>query len=162
MKRQNLLSIKSSPKTESYLIKKMTSLLEKSIPDDISGMLATATVNDDEIIFYDRFHLKSIDTNNYLIYDSYLKTNIYENIALFASAVNIVFNLIKGKADIVFKDKQIYEQDQKYFRCVQNIAMYKHMLKTTSDSTKEQIIYDRLENDILKLHEIKNELFKIF
>lgn len=161
MSKKSLLSTKSSPKTESYLLSKMSSLLEQSIPNDISGMLALAKYTENAIVFYDRYHLKTVEPSDYLIYDSVLGYNIYENIALFASAVHIIYNVKKNKVNSSHVDKQIYTQDQKYFRCIQNIKFYKHALKTAKDE-REAILANRLENDLVRLHEIKNELFKIF
>ena len=154
--------IKSSKNNEPYLLSKMSNLLDKSIPNTIDGMLATAQSDNNELVFYNRYRLISDGSNDYRIQDDLHQTTLYKNISLFSSAVNMIYSIKKNIINSGYKDQWIYRQDQQYYRCMQNINHYRQRLKVVTDHDRRDILANRLETDLKQLQEIKNVLFKIF
>ena len=156
-------STKSLQNNESYLISKMSNIMDDAIPRTIGGMLVTGKAGtDDSILFYNRYRLIADSKNNYRIRDELTHIDLYKNVTLFISAINMIYCISKNTINSGFKDQQIYTQDQKYSRCIENIKNYKFFLKTTVDNDRRDVIAHRLEHDMFRLQEIKTELFKIF
>lgn len=123
-------------------------------------MLATAKEKEQTLIFYERWSLVIHGKNNYDIYDLYTRETVYKHIALFSSALNIVFALNKGIVKSAPSDILIYELDQEYFRCLENIKFYKQKTSTATNDLLP-LFAARLTDDRARLQEIKTKLSKI-
>lgn len=163
MKKQKPLFTNLSASRTKELIVKMSSLIDKSIPSNVYGMLATAKPIEgtSTIVFYNRYHLISNQPHDYSIYDSFTDNVLYENVTLFTSAINIIYAIAKRKVNSGFVDREIYSLDQQYYRCINNIRFYKHSLKK-ADKERSVTLLNRLSDDEYRLKEIKTRLYKIF
>lgn len=159
MKKPRPLFTNFSKNNQQKLVEKMKSLVDKSLPKNVMGMLATAKRLDDNksILLYNRYLLISEGMHDYTIFDTKLKVVLYNRITLFSSAINIIFNLNRNYA----KEKQIYSLDQEYMRCVVNIQNYKYHIKRSS---AERAIHfaNRLSCDEHRLAYLKDQLNKVF
>jgi len=163
MKKKKQLFINYTPdeKDANKLSKKFLELLDQSIPNNILGMLATAKEKSDTFIFYNRFILTVHEKNNYEIIDATLKKSIYSNIALFTSALYIIYYLGKPLIYHTPKDKLIYDLDQEYYRCMENIKFYLKKIKILDSEFKE--LYEiKLSSNRYRLDEIKTLLSKLY
>ena len=163
MKKQKQLFINYTPDERDTLklSKKFTELLEEVIPNNIIGMLATAKEKSDSLVFYNRFKLQAYERNNYEIVDALSKQVVYSKIALFISALHIVYYLNKPLFHSAPKDKLIYDLDQEYYRCMENIRFYLKKIQTANNELAD--LYDiKLSQNRQRLDEIKTLLSKIY
>ena len=163
MKKQKQLFINYIPDEQDTLklSKKFTELLEEVIPNNIIGMLATAKEKSDSLVFYNRFKLHAYERNNYEIVDMVAKRVVYSKIALFISALYIIYYLNKPLFHSAPKDQLIYDLDQEYYRCMENIKFYMKKSKANNKETVE--LYSiKLSQNKQRLDEIKTLLSKIY
>ena len=162
MKKQKQLFINYTPDERDAirLSKKFTELLEDAIPDNIIGMIATAREKSDSLIFYNRFKLQAIERNNYEIVDMVSHRLVYSKIALFLSALYIIYHLNTPVFHSAPKDKLIYDLDQEYYRCMENIKFY--LLKTKNKNNLWELYDIKLSQNRQRLGEIKTLLSKIY
>lgn len=163
MKKKKQLFINYTPDERDAirLSKKVNELLEESVPNSILGMLATAEEKSDSLIFYKRFKLRAHERHDYEIVDLITKKILYKNIALFASALGIVYHTSKPLTASAPKDKLIYDLDQEYYRRIENVKFYLKKLKTSNKELKE--LYGiKLSQNRQRLSEIKTLISKIY
>ena len=159
--KQSVTNSLVSKQDENKLLTKVTKLLEDSIPKNILGMMATAKEQEKSMLFYDRYSLVPHSKNNYEIRDTYTKEAVYSNIALFKSAINMIYCLKNGTVKSGPKDKIIYELDQEYFRCMENIKFYKQKISSV-DNEILPLFLARLTDSRVRLQEIKTRLSKVY
>jgi hypothetical protein len=140
---------------------KVAAMLDDAIPTNILGMLVTMKEQEHSLIFYDRYSLNVCNKNDYSIIDLYTKEAVFENIALFSSAVHIIFALNKGVYTSAPKEKLIYELDQEYFRCLENIKFYRQKMNSVN-SELIPLFADRLTDAKARLVETKTKLSKTY
>ena len=140
---------------------KVSQLLDDAMPNNIMGMIASAQETNNSIVFYNRWELQPVAKNNYTIFDRYSKEPIYQHISLFVSALHIIWHLYKSSKKLRSNEKLIYQTDQEYYRCVENIKFYKKK-SATVNSEDLPIFLARLEDSRLRLKEIKSILSKIY
>jgi hypothetical protein len=143
------------------VLKKVSKLLEDAVPKNMMGMIALSKPTDTSIIFYDRWELIPYAKNNYAIYDRFTKAVIYENIALFSSALSIIYNANKKITRPCALDQVIYRLDQEYYRCLDQIRFYQKRLKE-KDSSNPELFAIKLIDRQHRLHEIKTQLSKVY
>ena len=143
------------------LSSKVSQLLDDAMPKSIMGMIASAQDSDKSIIFYNRWELCPVDKNDYTIIDRYTKEPVFEHISLFVSALHIIWHLHKSAKLLASNEKLIYQADQEYYRCVENIKFYKKKV-SSADVENLPIFLARLEDSRLRLQEIKSILSKIY
>ena len=164
MMKQKQLPINSVKNTndESRVLKKLDGIISDSMPKGILGMLLTATESADgkKMIFANRYHLIAVEKNYYDIYDSYSDTVIFPHVAMLSSAVNIIYNVNK-RYNNGAKEFMIYALDQQYYRCMEDIKIYKYRLKT-ADLDRQIMFSARLTDSRFRLDELKLQLSKIF
>jgi hypothetical protein len=73
------------------LSSKVAAMLDDAIPTNILGMMVTMKEQERSLVFYDRYGLNVRKKNDYSVIDLYTKEAVYENIALFSSALHIIF-----------------------------------------------------------------------
>jgi hypothetical protein len=140
------------------LTKKVSALLDNAVPNTILGMLSLAEDRDNSLVFYKRWALVINNKNDYSIVDLITKEPVYSHISLLISALHIVFQLNKNKT---CKDQQIYMADQAYYRCLEDIKLYKAKLNT-GDLDKKILFAARLQDSVFRLEEIKTRLSKTY
>lgn len=140
---------------------KVAAMLDDAIPTNILGMLVTMKEQEHSLIFYDRYSLNVRNKNDYSIIDLYTKEAVFENIALFSSAVHIIFALNKGVYTSAPKEELIYELDQEYFRCLENIKFYRQKMNSVN-SELIALFADRLTDAKARLVETKTKLSKTY
>lgn len=147
-------------KTANRITGQIEKLIDDFTPKSVLGMLALAVEQDNSIVFYNRWALRPIEKQNYEIYDLLAKTTVYKNIALFSSALNIIFNLNRPIRSSSSKDTIIYNLDQEYYRCVEDIRILnkKLSLKTSNVELNSVKLIDKQH----RLAEIKTRLSKIY
>jgi hypothetical protein len=142
------------------LSQQVSKLLEDSVPKNILGMLATATELEDGILIDNRWKLSAVDRNDYYILDTRTGDKVYKNIALFANAVQIIWYLTKPIRTSAPMDKVLFELDQEYYRCLEDIKHY--MGRTTANKELGELFSIRLEQSKYRLQDIKTEISKIY
>ena len=148
-------------KEATRLSSKVSLLLDDAMPRNIMGMLATAQETKNSIIFYNRWELEPVDKNDYRIFDRFLKEYKFEHISLFLSALHIIWHLYKASKQQASNESLIYQTDQEYFRCVENIKFHKKKAQTVS-SEDLPILLSKLDDSRLRLKEIKTILSKLY
>jgi len=163
MKKNKQLSTNYSvdKKGATKLSAKVSSMLDDAIPSNILGMLVTMKEQERSLVFYDRYSLNVRNKNDYSILDLYTKDIVFENIALFSSALHIIFALNKGVNKSAPKENMIYELDQEYFRCLENIKFYRQKMNSTN-SELIPLFADRLTDAKERLAETKIKLSKTY
>jgi len=163
MKKNKQLSTNYSvdKKGADRLSSKVAAMLDDAIPTNILGMLVTMKEQERSLVFYDRYSLNVRSKNDYSIVDLYTKEVIFDNIALFASALHIIFCLNKGVHKSAPKEDMIYELDQEYFRCVENIKFYRQKMNSVNPELIP-LFADRLSDAKARLEETKNKLSKTY
>ena len=73
----------------------------------------------------------------------------------------MIYHLDKAAKVLKSNDRLIYALDQQYFRCLENIKLYRKKL-TTADLDKSLMFSSRLQDSYYKLDEIKTQLSKIY
>ena len=163
MKKTKQLSTNYSvdKKSATKLSSKVAAMLDDAIPSNILGMLVTMKEQERCLVFYDRYSLNVRNKNDYSIVDLYTKDIVYDKIALFSSALHIIFALNKGVHGSAPKEDMIYELDQEYFRCLENIKFYRQ--KMNSVNTELIALFaDRLTDAKARLDETKTKLSKTY
>ena len=163
MKKNKQLSTNYSvdKKSADRLSSKVAAMLDDAIPTNILGMLVTMKEQERSLVFYDRYSLNVHKKNDYSITDLYTKDTVYDNIALFSSALHIIFALHKGVHTSSPKEDMIYELDQEYFRCLENIKFYRQKMNSV-DSELIPLFADRLSDAKARLEETKTKLSKTY
>ena len=113
MKKTKQLSTNYSvdKKSATKLSSKVAAMLDDAIPSNILGMLVTMKEQERCLVFYDRYSLNVRNKNDYSIVDLYTKDVVYDKIALFSSALHIIFALNKGVHRAAPQEDMIYELD---------------------------------------------------
>lgn len=162
MKKQKRLSTNYplDKKTANRITGQIEKLIDDFTPKSVLGMLALAVEQNNSIVFYNRWALVPIEKQNYEIYDLLARNTVYKNISLFSSALNIIFNLNRPIRSSSPKDKIIYNLDQEYYRCIEDIRILnkKLSLKTTNVELNSVKLTDKQH----RLAEIKTRLSKIY
>lgn len=140
---------------------KISLLIDDAVPKSILGMVSTVEELEHGLLFYKRWELQPINKHDYAIFDRFSKNTIYEHISLFRSALHIIYNLNKASKMSRSNDKLIYALDQQYFRCLENIKLYKKKIPT-ADLERSLMFTSRLQDSYYKLEEIKTQLSKIY
>jgi hypothetical protein len=163
MKKTKQLSTNYSvdKKGATKLSSKVAAMLDDAIPTNILGMMVTMKEQERCLIFYDRYSLNVRSKNDYSIVDLYTKDAVFENIALFSSALHIIFALNKGIYKSSLQEEIIYELDQEYFRCLENIKFYRQKINSASRELIP-LFADRLTDAKIKLEETKTKLSKTY
>ena len=163
MKKTKQLSTNYSvdKKGATKLSSKVAAMLDDAIPTNILGMLVTMKEQERSLIFYDRYSLNVRNKNDYTIIDLYSKNVVFENIALFSSALHIIFSLNKGVYKSAPKENIIFELDQEYFRCLENIKFYRQKMNSVSPELIP-LFADRLSDAKVRLEETKTKLSKTY
>jgi hypothetical protein len=143
------------------LSSKVAAMLDDAIPSNILGMLVTMKEQERCLVFYDRYSLNVRKKNDYTIVDLYTKEAVYDNIALFSSALHIIFCLNKGVHKAAPQEEIIYELDQEYFRCLENIKFYRQKMNSVN-SELIPLFADRLTDAKARLEETKTKLSKTY
>lgn len=158
-KKQNTFSNREKIDTK-QLSKQVSKLIDDSVPKDLHGMLALSTEASDGLIFNKRWKLSAVDRNDYFIEDLLTREIVYENIALFSNAVRMIWYLSKPIKTPNLIDKVIYELDQEYYRCLEDIKYYS--LKVTKNEELRELFEIRLGQSKYRLQDIKKEISKIY
>ena len=163
MKKNKQLSTNYSvdKKGADRLSSKVAAMLDDAIPTNILGMLVTMKEQERCLVFYDRYSLNVRSKNDYSIIDLYTKEAVFEKIALFSSALHIIFSLHKGVHASAPKEDMIYELDQEYFRCLENIKFYRQKMNSVNPELIP-LFADRLSDAKARLEETKNKLSKTY
>ena len=163
MKKHKPLSINYSidKKGADKLSSKVAALLDDAIPTNILGMLVTMKEQERSLVFYDRYSLNVRKKNDYSIIDLYTKEIVYDKIALFSSALHIIFCLNKGVYKAAPQEDMIYELDQEYFRCLENIKFYRQKMNSVNPELIP-LFADRLSDAKARLEETKTKLSKTY
>ena len=163
MKKHKQLSTNYSidKKTAEKLSSKVAAMLDDAIPTNILGMMLTIKEQEQCLVFYDRYSLNVRTKNDYFIEDLYSKEIVYDNIALFSSALHIIFCLNKGVHKASPQEDLIYELDQEYFRCLENIKFYRQKMNSVN-SELIPLFADRLTDAKARLEETKTKLSKTY
>lgn len=140
---------------------KIGSLIDDAVPKTILGMISTVEELEHGLLFYKRWELQPINKHDYAIFDRVSKSIIYEHISLFRSALHIIYHLNKSSRVTASNEKLIYALDQQYFRCLENIKLYKKKV-VTADLDRSLMFSSRLQDSYYKLEEIKTQLSKIY
>jgi hypothetical protein len=143
------------------LSSKVAAMLDDAIPSNILGMLVTMKEQERCLVFYDRYSLNVRNKNDYSIVDLYTKDIVYDKIALFSSALHIIFSLNKGVHRAAPLEDMIYELDQEYFRCLENIKFYRQKMNSVSPELIP-LFSDRLSDAKARLEETKTKLSKTY
>lgn len=163
MKKTKQLSTNYSvdKKGATKLSSRVAALLDQAIPTTILGMLVTMKEQEKSLIFYDRYSLNVRSKNDYSVVDLYTKDAVFENIALFSSALHIIFALNKSVHKSAPKENMIYELDQEYFRCLENIKFYRQKMNSVNQELVP-LFADRLSDAKVRLEETKTKLSKTY
>jgi hypothetical protein len=143
------------------LSSKVAAMLDDAIPTNILGMLVTMKEQERGLIFYDRYSLNVRSKNDYSIVDLRSNDTLFDNVALFSSALHIIFALNKGQHSAAPKEDMIYELDQEYFRCLENIKFYRQKMNSVN-SELIALFADRLTDAKARLEETKTKLSKTY
>ena len=143
------------------LSSKVSAMLDDAIPTNILGMMVTMQEHERSLVFYDRYSLTVYKKNDYSVIDLYTKEAVYENVALFSSALHIIFCLNKGVHKSAPQEDMIYELDQEYFRCLENIKFYRQKMNSVNPELIP-LFADRLTDAKARLEETKNKLSKTY
>lgn len=141
-------------------LNKIRDLIRPALPRNILGMLASAQEQGNHLVFNKRWCLGAEGKNNYYIYDLRSGEIEYKNIALFSSAIKILWHLNRSQKHRNFADRLIYSLDQKYYRCLEDIKFFKSKISKKSD--KNELYVHRLSAAKQRLLDIKNEISKIY
>lgn len=158
--RRSLTTYPKDNKSINGIVTKVSKLLDAIVPNSIIGMMALAVEQGNSLIFYNRWALVLHGKNDYEVYDVYTKNSVYKNIALFTSALNIIFNLHKSAKRGRSIDNIIYSLDQEYYRCLEDIRILNK--KVLSNKGNVELNAIRLVDRQHKLFEIKTQLSKIY
>lgn len=139
---------------------KIKDLINDTLPKNILGMLASANERENSLIFSNRWQLIPHGKNDYAIFDLYTGETAYEHIALFSSAVKILWFIDQPLGKAVNTDRVIYSLDQEYYRCLKDIKFFKS--KLASKTEKYELYEDRLSQFRYRLEDIKTEISKIY
>ena len=163
MKKTKQLSTNYSvdKKGATKLSSKVAAMLDDAIPTNILGMLVTMKEQERCLVFYNRYSLNVRNKNDYSIVDLYSKDIVFENIALFSSALHIIFALNNGVHKSSPKEDMIYELDQEYFRCLENIKFYRQKMNSVNPELIP-LFADRLTDAKARLEETKTKLSKTY
>ena len=145
----------------SRLQNKVSDMLDNSIPKNILGMLATLEDGGESLLFYKRWKLVPHEKNNYEIIDLNGNDSIYSGISLFTSAIYMIYHMHKNTPYPGPKEQIIYNLDQEYYRCTENIRFYAKKSKT-KDVDKLDLFSIRIRDSYYRLDEIKSQLSKIY
>ena len=143
------------------LSSKVAEMLDRAIPTNILGMLATMKEQQESLVFYGRYSLHVRSRNDYSIIDLYTKDAVFEHVALFSSALHIIFALNKSVHKSAPKEDMIYELDQEYFRCLENIKFYRQKMNSVNRELIP-LFADRLSDAKVRLEETKTKLSKTY
>lgn len=144
----------------SLLTKQVSKLIDDAVPKNILGLLALGVDDATGVILAKRYKLSAVDRNDYFIVDIKSGDIIYEHIALLSSALNIIWWLSNPITSPKQKDKIIYELDQEYYRCLEDIRYYR--AKTAKDTELQELFNIRLGQAKFRLQDIKTEISKIY
>lgn len=158
-KKQNTALNKEKIDTK-LLSKQVSRLIDDAVPKDMHGMLALAVESDDGLVLNKRWKLSAVDKNDYFIIDLYSGEKVYQNIALFSNAIQIIWHLGKPIRKSFLMDKLIYELDQEYYRCLEDIRYYNS--KVTKNPELRDLFDIRLGQSRYRLLDIKKEISKIY
>lgn len=158
-KKQNTALGKEKIDTKS-LSRQVSKLIDDAIPKDMHGMLALAVEAEDGLILNKRWKLSAVNKNDYFVVDLLTNEKVYENIALFSNAIQIIWHLSKPITRSFMMDKVIYELDQEYYRCLEDIKYYNS--KVTKNSELRELFAIRLGQSKYRLLDIKKEISKIY
>jgi len=158
-KKQNTAYVKEKIDTK-LLSKQVSKLIDDAVPKDMHGMLALAVEADDGLVLNKRWKLSAVDKNDYFVVDLYSGEKVYEHIALFSNAVQIIWYLSKPIRKPFLMDRVIYELDQEYYRCLEDIRYYNS--KVTKNPELRDLFSIRLGQSKYRLQDIKNEISKIY
>lgn len=163
MKKQKQLSTNYSvdKKGATKLSARVAAMLDDAIPSNILGMLVTMKEQERSLVFYDRYSLTVRSKNDYNIIDLYTRESVFDHVSLFSSALHIIYALNKGVTRSSPTEDIIYELDQEYFRCLENIKFYKHKMNS-ANSELIPLFADRLTDAKVRLCETKNKLSKTY
>lgn len=163
MKKTKQLSTNYSvdKKGATKLSSRVAAMLDDAIPTNILGMLVTMKEQEQCLVFYDRYKLTVRNKNDYSILDLRSNDIVFDNIALFSSALHIIFALNKGVHKSAPKEDMIYELDQEYFRCLENIKFYRQKMNSVN-SELVALFADRLTDAKARLEETKTKLSKTY
>lgn len=163
MKKQkrSVTSYSTSKVDVNRLRQKVGSMLDSSMPKNILGMLATVEDTGDSLVFYKRWKLVPVEKNNYEIIDLWINEPVYSKIALFTSAMYMIYHMNKKITYPCPKEQLIYGVDQEYYRCMENIRFYAKK-SSTKDMDKLELYSARIQDSYYKLDEIKTRLSKIY
>lgn len=140
--------------------KKINSLLVEHIPDSVMVMLGQGVETSIGIKFYNRYTLIPKERNNYTIYDENVKTAIYDHVALFESAIRIIYHLNRTISTPCPTYEIIYGLDQEYYRCLADIKFYKDKINKQTDNY--ELYSTKLLDKYKKLSYIKQRLSKVY
>ena len=143
------------------LSSKVAAMLDDALPTNILGMLVTMKEQEQCLVFYDRYKLTVRNKNDYSIVDLRSNDIVFDKIALFSSALHIIFALNKGVHRSAPKEDMIYELDQEYFRCLENIKFYRQKMNSVN-SELIPLFADRLTDAKARLEETKTKLSKTY
>lgn len=143
------------------LSSKVAAMLDDALPTNILGMLVTMKEQEQCLVFYDRYKLTVRNKNDYSIVDLRSSDIVFDKIALFSSALHIIFALNKGVHRSAPKEDMIYELDQEYFRCLENIKFYRQKMNSVN-SELVPLFADRLTDAKARLEETKTKLSKTY
>jgi len=162
MKKQTQSHTSYSVNNTVKIAKKFSTLLEDAIPKNVLGMLVTCKSLEESncILFYDRWELIPVDKYNYDIRDALTGNTIYEGVALFSSALNIIFHLNKRITTPCPVDQIIYNLDKEYIRCLEQIKFYKQKINSSVDNY--ELFAIKLSDKHHRLADIKTQLSKIY
>lgn len=161
-KQKQLSTHYSTGNTDSaHILKKVNNLLDNSIPKNILGMVALCRYSDYGILFYDRWLLIPLEKHNYEIFDGYTQQTVYSNIALFSSALHIIYYLNKKIITCGPVDEVIYALDQEYYRCLDEIRFFQKKVNSKNNQNTEMFAIKLLDKQH-RLHEIKVQLSKVY
>lgn len=144
------------------LIRNLSDMLQDSLPKSIYGILSTAEEIDDGLLVAKRWLLKPVAKAHYNIVDTRSGYEIYTEIARLQTAISIINLLAKGEYLYIPRLKCLQMADQTYYRCLTDVAFYKHKIEITQDYDKRTTMQFRLEDKLYKLAEIKQQLFKLY
>lgn len=142
------------------LSKQVSELIDESVPKNILGLLALGVNDDTGVILAKRYRLSAVDKNDYFIVDLNSGDVVYEHIALLSSALNIIWWLSNPITSPRQKDKMIYELDQEYYRCLEDIRYYR--AKSAKPTELQELFSIRLGQAKFRLQDIKTEISKIY
>lgn len=140
--------------------KKINNLLEDSIPNTILVMLGQGVETKTGVKFYNRYTLIPLAKNNYTVYDESNKSSVFDHIALFDSAVKIIYYLNQHVSTPCPTYKVIYDLDQEYFRCLEDIKFYKERMDKSKNN--QELYSIKLLDKHQKLNYIKQRLSKVY